>query len=108
MAVFANLAIDCADSESDAALLHEIYNDLSLRTKEIGSVNCNVEHIKPNRHWGQPEKVSSGAGNWHTLCVSPNGVGNGSPLPHSLIDELRPQLYESLKKGHQFRSAWFG
>ncbi len=106
MAVYTNLAVDCGDDACVAEELRRVFSKLELQSSTLGSVSCDVEHIKPNRHWCQPDKFSDDAGDWHTLCVSPRGLGN-SPSP-SLIDELRPQLYEPLKNGLKFRSAWFG
>ncbi len=108
MAVYTNLAIDCANNGAGADNLLNLYSQLALTTVEFGSVSCKIEHIKPNRHWGQPHKYSVDAANWHTLCVSPTGVNNGNLLSESLIVELRSQIYEPLKIGPPFRSAWFG
>ncbi len=107
MAIFTNLAVDCANNVSVAESLFDIYDDLELVTRDFGTIGCDVEHIKPHRHWGHPEKFSEHAGDWHTLCVSPTGIGNGTLIPESLVDELRPQLYEPLKQGFDFRSALF-
>ena len=107
MAIFTNLAVDCAKNVSVAESLFAIYDDLELITRDFGTVGCDVEHIKPHRHWRHPDKFNDHAGDWHTLCVSPTGIENGSLVPESLVDELRPQLYEPLKQGPEFRSALF-
>ena len=107
MAIYTNLAVDCSDNVSVAESLFAIYDNLELNTRDFGTVGCDVEHIKPHRHWGHPGKFNQHAGDWHTLCVSPTGIENGSLISESLVDELRPQLYEPLKQGFQFRSALF-
>ena len=107
MAFYTNLAVDCSDNAPVAQCLFAIYDGLEVPTSEFGVIGCNVEHIKPHRHWGHPQKFNEHAGDWHTLCASPRGIGN-APLSESSMEELRHQLYEPLKQGFAFRSAWFG
>lgn len=108
MAVYTNLAIDCGDDDSAAADWVRLYEKLRLTTDAFGETGCDVEHIRPHRSWGQPDNHSASGATWHTVCVCPSGIGNGLPLDETLIDEIRPQLYEPLRRGIRFRTAWLG
>ncbi|MEO1526288.1 MAG: hypothetical protein AAFX06_12685 [Planctomycetota bacterium] len=108
MAVYMNLAVDCADEPSTAESLVRVFSRLRLRTGRFGETGCEVEHIRPLHTWGRPDRESEDGAPWHTVCISPSEIGNGLPLDRELVDELRPQLYEPLRDGFRFRSAWFG
>ena len=119
MAVYFNLAIDCNQDEDSAKEFARHFHEFIITTDRFGELKCESEHTLPRFYWGNRGTPSgdTDAGDWHKVCVSPDGMSMPVGNRRDILDEqnmnhVRNELYQHLQRGldfgHQFRSAFFG
>ena len=119
MAVYFNLAIDCDQDEISARGFARHFHEFVIATERFGELKCKSEHTLPRFYWGNrgTPPDDNCAGDWHKVCVSPDGMSMPVGNRRGILDEqntnhVRNELYQHLKRalgfGHKLRSALFG